>query len=98
MARGATTVSRRQDTHRDVRKKTRKAADVALIEIGLKKLAQSCVETGLSFQARQYGVKYCCLFMLGSNFRYICPYVEEETVHICEKGTDTMRYKCTHHR
>ena len=64
------------------------------IEDNLRKLAEECVELGVLYQLKQDGVKYCCLFMQGSIYTRVCPYAEEETIHISEKGMDTMRYKC----
>ena len=71
---------------------------VKLIEDNLRKLAEACPENGLLFQAKQHGVKYCCLFMQGSGYTHLCPYVEEETVHISQKGMDMMRFKCRYER
>ena len=94
MIKGLKSLTSRQDTHNKSKREDSGAEVVKLIEDNLRILAEACAEDGLPFQAKQHGVKYCCLFMQGSDYTHLCPYVEEETVHISEQGMDTMRYKC----
>ena len=94
MIRAMKTSPGREDTHVGIERKNSENEVMKSIEDNLRKLAEGCAENGLPFLAKQDGVKYCCLFMHGSNHTHLCPYVEEETIHISEKGEDTMRYKC----
>ena len=82
------------EVHVEIERKNSDNEVMKLIDDNLRKLAEGCAQNGLPFLARQDGVKYCCLFMQGSNYTHLCPYVEEETIHISEVGMDTMRYKC----
>ena len=60
----------------------------------IERFAKECAEDSLLFQLKLHGVRFCCLFLHGSDYRYICPYADEETIRISEKGMDTMRYVC----
>ena len=94
MTRAQRNISRRQDTHNGAITGHSEAEITDFIEGNLREFAVACTENGLGFQSKQHGVKYCCLFMQGSNYRHQCPYAEEQTVHVSEKGMDMMRYKC----
>jgi len=65
-----------------------------VIEKSLRRFAEECVEENLLFQLKLHGVRCCCLFVYGNEYRYTCPYVEDETICVSEKGMDTLRYRC----
>ena len=94
MIREQKNTSRRQDAHNGAKIGNSEAEITGIIEGNLREFAVACAGNGLAFQSKQHGVRYCCLFMQGSNYRRLCPYAEEKTVHISEKGMDMMRYKC----
>ena len=60
----------------------------------IERFAKECVEDNLLFQLKLHGVRYCCLFVHGCEYRYTCLYLEEERIRISEEGMDTMKYKC----
>jgi len=84
----------RQDAHTEIERKHSEAETMDLIEKSLRSCVKECVEGGLLFQLKLYGVRYCWLFVHGSEYRYTCPYVDEETIRISGKGMDMMKYRC----
>ena len=64
------------------------------VEFNLRLLCRGCLSNELTFRRVEEGRPYCCLFLEGSRYRDICPYLSEDRIHVRSYGCDMRRYGC----